>query len=264
MKLAVVQFSPQFGEKQKNIEKIYNYIQTIDSDILVFPELATSGYFFLSREEVRAVADSQNSQFTSNLQELSSKLDKIVICGFAESESEKLFNSAAIVLPKQSLTRIYRKTHLFYKEEFCFDEGNTGFFVIHDKDKDLKLGTMICYDWRFPESAHSLGLLGADVIACPSNLITNLWHKAMPVRALENKVFLACANRFGTEKRNNEELLFKGESAIYNYNGDLLAKASPDEESVLITEIYPQQTRDKSFNIYNDIFKDRRPDMYVR
>jgi 5-aminopentanamidase len=263
MKLAIVQFSPKFGEKQKNIEKILNYILSIEVDIIVFPELATTGYFFLSRDEVKAVAETQESDFILTLQALSTESDKIIVCGVPEADGDKLYNSAAIITPFPLLTRFYRKTHLFYKEKFCFDEGDTGFFVVDFKSWDLKLGTMLCYDWRFPESARSLALLGADLIVCPSNLITNLWQKAMPVRALENKVYLACANRYGIETRNNEELLFKGESAIYDYEGEILAKAPSAEETVLISVISPQMTRDKSFNSFNDVFKDRRPEKYV-
>ena len=121
---------------------------------------------------------------------------------------------------------------------------------------------MICYDWRFPEAARSLGLLGADLIVCPSNLVTDVWHIAMPARSLENKVYLAVANRTGTEVRNDEELLFKGESGIWGYNGKLISKAGFADETVISCDIDPEKTRNKAFNPYNDIFADRRPDLY--
>jgi predicted amidohydrolase len=86
----------------------------------------------------------------------------------------------------------------------------------------------------------------------------------MPARALENKVYFAVSNRFGTERLGDEEVLFKGNSAIYGFNGEVLALAPADQETVLIAEIAPESTRDKSFNPVNDIFDDRRPDMYFK
>jgi predicted amidohydrolase len=124
---------------------------------------------------------------------------------------------------------------------------------------------MICYDWRFPESARVLGLKGADVIVCPSNLVTNVWHIAMPARALENKVYVAVPNRAGEEVRGaeNESVKFTGRSVIYSYNGSALAQAGAEEDEILTVEIDPLATRDKSFNALNDIFRDRRPDIYA-
>jgi predicted amidohydrolase len=71
------------------------------------------------------------------------------------------------------------------------------------------------------------------------------------------------ANRIGTEQNAEEELLFRGESAIYDYSGDILAKASLEHEEVLYAMISPEKSRVKSFNSENDIFLDRRPDMYA-
>ena len=121
---------------------------------------------------------------------------------------------------------------------------------------------MICYDWRFPEAARTLALRGADVIVCPSNLVTTVSHISMPSRALENKVYLAVANRTGAETRDDEELYFNGASAIYSYNGQQMAVADAQSDDTLIVDIDPVATRKKSFNAINDIFADRRPEMY--
>lgn len=262
MKIAICQFAPKFKDFENNYHYLAEKINAINADIIVFPELSLSGYYFLSREEIAPYCISADSTILNEIQNLSTKLNKIISFGFAERYDDKFFNSATITFPNKNLTRNYRKTHLFYKEQNCFSPGDSGFFVIEDLERDIKIGVMICYDWRFPESARTLGLLGADLIICPSNLVTSLWHKVMPARAIENKTYLAVANRIGTEINGEEELLFKGESAIYDYNGNELAKADAISESVIIAEIFPEKTRDKSFNPINDIFKDRRPDLY--
>ena len=121
---------------------------------------------------------------------------------------------------------------------------------------------MICYDWRFPEVSRILALKGADLIVCPSDLVTDLWRVAMPGRAVENKVYVAVANRTGTEERDGEKLVFTGRSAVYGFSGEELASAGPEDETVVTARIIPADTRDKSFNPFNDIFGDRLPAQY--
>jgi 5-aminopentanamidase len=262
MKIAGVQFKPKFGKTENNIKKVLDIIDSVETDVIIFPELCLSGYFFLSRNEVDKISLDFRSDEINELQKKSTSQNKIVIFGFAEKSGDKLFNSSAILFPDKKLSTVYRKIHLFYKERFCFDKGEKPFFVIEDKSKDITIGPMICYDWRFPEASRSLALLGADLIVCPSNLVTAVWHKVMPARAIENKVYFAVINRIGTEKRNNEELFFNGESVIYGYNGEILAKAGVEDEKIIHAEIFPELTRKKSFNEFNDIFSDRRPYMY--
>ena len=84
----------------------------------------------------------------------------------------------------------------------------------------------------------------------------------MPARAIENKVYLAVANRAGIEERSGEQLLFKGNSAIYGYNGKELRKAGPSGDEILTAEITPDKTRDKSLNSVNDVLNDRQPHHY--
>jgi len=262
MIIAGIQFKPIFGEIETNISIITEKIKSISADILIFPEMALSGYFFLTENEVYEIAEEFSGKVIQDFQVLATEYNKILFIGFPERFDNKFYNSVAILFPNRELSRCYRKTHLFYKEKNCFSSGDTGFFTIYDKDRDIRIGTMICYDWRFPEAARTLALKGADLIVCPSNLVTTLWHQVMPARAIENKVYFVVINRIGREERNGEELFFNGESAIYGYNGERLAKAGVEEEKVIYANIEPALTRKKSFNEFNDVFKDRRPDLY--
>lgn len=262
MKISTVQFAPKLFNLESNLDYILLKAKSIESDIIVFPELATSGYYFINREECQSMALRIDSEELRAFRDLAVDSNKILILGFAEEAERGLFNSAALFFPDNKLNHVYRKTHLFYKEYEVFEPGDTGFSVVRYPDFDISIGTMICYDWRFPEAARSLGLQSADLIVCPSNLVTPLWSRVMPARAIENKCYLAVANRIGTETRNDEQLLFNGRSTIYHYYGDELASSGADEEIVITAEIRPSATRDKSFNPINDINKDRRPEMY--
>jgi predicted amidohydrolase len=261
--LAVVQFSPRFGRKAENLRRMEALVSGTRADIMIFPELCTTGYFFTTRDEVAAVAETPSGGSVEFFRALAKRHNTVVVAGWAETDQGRLFNSCLIVLPEQEEPFIYRKTHLFYKETQCFDAGDTGFFVVHDAVRDVRIGPMVCYDWRFPEAARVLTLLGADLIACPANLVTEAWHLVMPARAIENKVYVAVANRAGTEARAGEELVFKGSSAIYDWSGRSLRQAGPHGDTVLLAEIRPAQTRDKSFNPLNDVLRDRRPEFYA-
>lgn len=278
MRLGVAQFTPVFRDVDANVHRIEQIIRTTAVDVLVFPELATSGYFFHTTEEARPYAVAAVGEHMNVITNAARETGRVVVCGFAEHSTSPvgahyssglLFNSALMVGPDIGPT-VYRKTHLFYRENDVFEPGDTGFFVVNLKHLDCNLGMMICYDWRFPESARTLALKGADVIAAPSNLITHVWRMAMPVRALENKVYLAVANRTGTEVNDDESVTFNGDSVIYSYNGTVLASASPhneativaEDDSVSVADVDPAATRSKTINSFNDILADRRPHLY--
>ena len=260
--LGVVQFTPEFGEKEKNLSRMQELVENVTADVIVFPELCTTGYFFLSRDEVAEFAEPVAGPSGEFFQDMARNKNAVIVAGFAECQQTNFYNSCLVVVPEVKIPYVYRKTHLFYKEHACFDPGDTGFFVVEDKKRDVFIGPMVCYDWRFPESARVLTLLGADLIVCPANLVTEAWRRVMPARAIENNVYLAVANRAGLEKRKDEELRFKGYSAIYDFNGQEIRVAGEKKDEVLLAEIYPSKTRDKSFNTINDVLTDRQPQHY--
>lgn len=266
IRLSVIQFAPVFADKLTNFEQIRTLTKNIESDIILLPELCTTGYSFLTPEEVAEQAEDAAGETATLLQQIAEEKKAMVIAGFAEKAADGCYNAAMIVAPGEP-RGIYRKTHLFYKEKLAFKEGNLGFAVYRHPLKDVNVGVMICNDWRYPEAARSLALKGADIIACPSNLVSNLWQKVMPARAFENKVYLAVANRYGEENRTladgqNQQLNFSGGSVCYDCIGDPIASAGSVGDTVLNIEFDAVQARDKSFNPYNDLLADRRPQYY--
>ena len=121
---------------------------------------------------------------------------------------------------------------------------------------------MICFDWFFPEATRSLSLLGAEIIAHPTNLVLPYCQDAMKIRCLENRVFAVTANRIGTEKRGVDEFSFTGGSQITSFDGEVLSFAPVNEIFMDIIEIDIKQAHNKFLNSFNDILKDRRPELY--
>ncbi len=260
--LSLVQNSPKYRNKPENLHLMWNDIQGCSSQLIVFPELSTTGYFFTKKSELASLSEPAHGMTFRFFKDLAERRKQHYILGFIEEFKGKYYNSIMLVSYGRKDPIIYRKTHLFYKETLCFSPGNTGFVTHKIPSLDCTVGLMICYDWRFPESARTLGLMGSDLIVCPSNLVTNLWGKVMPARAIENKVYFAVTNRVGTETVNDETLVFTGNSTIYSYDGDVLNSAPTTESAIITATITPQLTRDKSFNSINNIVTDRRPSMY--
>jgi predicted amidohydrolase len=261
MKAGFYQFNPAFGKKEENLKKVLSAITDADADLLVLPEFFATGYQFVSQEEVSGLSESiPNGDTTERLSELSRQKGIYLVAGLPERDGDRFFNSAVLTGP-DGFIGVYRKTHLFFEEKLYFSPGDTGFKVWDTKVG--RIGIMICFDWFFPEAMRALALMGADIITHPSNLVLPYCPAAMPIRCLENRVFAVTANRVGEENRKaGQSLRFIGQSQITSPEGKIVIRAPENDEAILIAEINPEAARNKNLNPLNNIFDDRRPDMY--
>ncbi|MFO7891709.1 MAG: nitrilase-related carbon-nitrogen hydrolase [bacterium] len=261
MKTALLQFTPEFGKIKRNLEKIGKYLKNTQAKLIVLPELCTTGYQFISREETESLCEPIPDSFTVKAFEAMCKEAGIYMtAGIAEKDGEKLYNSSVLVGPEGYIGK-YRKVHLFREEKKWFSPGNIGFRVWDIGE--TKIGMMICFDWIFPEAARSLALQGAEIICQPVNLILPFCQEAMITRAIENGVFVITANRTGTESRGEKEsLTFTGQSQMVNPRGEVLFRLGVNNESFQEADINPSESQDKNITPENHILKDRRPDQY--
>lgn len=266
MKTGFLQFNPTYLDPKANRNRVESLISGIDVDLLVLPELFTSGYFFKSMSDLDDVAEPiPDGPTTHTLKTWASDLDAVIVAGLAEKEGAAVYNSAVLVQPDGS-TETYRKVHLFYEETVLFEPGDLGFPVFDvttSDDTTYRLGMMVCFDWYFPEAARSLALQGADVIAHPSNLVLPHCPDSMPIRARENHVYTVTANRYGTEEKEGESLTFIGMSEICAPDGTILRRAPQAETEIGIETFDPHDARNRKINRFNDTLEDRRPDTYV-
>jgi predicted amidohydrolase len=261
MHIGIAQASPTFGERDRNISRALHLIGGERADLWVLPELFASGYQFVSASEVRTLAEPvPDGPTTEALIEHARDHDCFLVAGLPESDGQWLFNSAVLVGPDGFLT-CYRKVHLFYEEKRYFSPGDRSFPVV---DVGFcRIGLMVCFDHLFPESARSLALQGADVIAHPANLVMpDLAQRTMRVRAIENGVFTATANRVGEESRTSETLAYTGQSQVVGPDGEVLVRLSKQEVETAVVEIDVERARDKRITEHNDKLADRRPDQY--
>jgi len=256
--IAVVQTNPVFGETKKNIQDALDLMETVKADLYVLPELFNTGYNFVRQKELAALGERADGMTYEMLLKFAEEQKCYIAYGFAE-KADIMYNSVSLIGP-DGFIGIYRKVHLFYRENIFFAPGDLGFPIF-----DLpfgRIGMMICFDWAYPESARTLALKGAQLIAHPSNLVLPYCPDGMITRALENKIFTATADRVGEENRGGIDLKFIGTSEIVDPNGKILCRLSTSEPEIAVVDIDLSLSEKKQINEYNDILKGRRQDQY--
>lgn len=268
--IACIQYEPKIGEVEANLNAIEERVREAHAKgarLIVLPELADSGYVFDSVEELASLAQPiPDGRSAQRLIALASEMDIYIVSGLAEVSSGVFFNSAMLCGP-EGYIGTYRKMHLWYRENLFFEKGDLGLPVF---DTPLgRIGIAICYDGWFPETFRELAIKGAEVICVPTNWVpmpdqdpeaeamSNILHKAA---AHSNGLFIACADRVGTERGQP----FIGQSLILDATGwPLAGPASRAGEEILYAEITPSDVLSKRrLNEFNDKFGDRRTDVY--
>lgn len=262
MIVAAVQCSPSFLDVDANLQRIETLIESCDAEIIVLPELCLSGYCFSSFEELAAASQRIDDRIFAFLSYLAHRKSCAIVLGFAEHHASVFYNSAALIT-SEGIAGIYRKVHLFGEEPRWFAKGDGGFHCW--EWKGIRIGMMICFDWRFPESARSLALRGADVICHPSNLVSSpaVWRAVLQTRANDNRLAIVTANRIGEETCAGQRMTFTGQSMILDRFGSIVASADAVSEQIVRADVDLLASRDKSLTEWNHLLHDRRPEMYA-
>lgn len=260
MRVGYVQTKPEFGNKKYNIDSALALIENVEADLLVLPELFSTGYYFPSKEVLVKLAEPiPDGRTVGIFKSLAKKKKCAFVIGMAEKKGGKCYNSSAYITSGGDVY-LYRKVHLFYKEQFIFARGNLKFraFPFYE----YKLGMMICFDYLFPEACRVLALKGADLVCHPSNLVLHYCQMTMPIRSIENRIFTITTNRVGSDTVGEETLKFTGMSQITDPEGNILARGSGTRPAVKMMEVDLAKSRQKMATKYNHILNDRRPEFY--
>ncbi len=234
----------------------------LGADIVVLPELVTSGYVFTSAEEAGRVAITAQDPLFAAWATEAARGPGIVIGGFCElGEDGYLYNSAAVV-DCAGVIGVYRKTHLWDRERLYFRAGAESPRVFDTSAGQI--GVLVCYDLEFPELTRTLALAGAELIAAPVNwpLVDRPTGEHPPevliamAAARVNHVFIACCDRTLTER--NQQ--WTEGTCIINDLGWRLAHV--DGQGSAVANVDLSRARDKTFGRYVHAFHDRRPELY--
>ncbi|NLX11634.1 MAG: carbon-nitrogen hydrolase family protein [Chloroflexi bacterium] len=230
--IATVQMKPALGEMEDNLVKMSDFVSKIASqqrvDLIVFPELVTSGYELGVR--FTELAQRVPGPTVNLMAQRAAEFGVHIAFGMVTKERVEsiLFNSAVLVGPEGELVGQYNKVHLRGEERMAFREG----FRLPVFETEIgQIGLMLGWDVAFPEVARSLALDGAELLCVLANWEagqTEEWATYVRARAYENAIYVAAANRVGEDVT----LSFGGESMIVGPRGKVHeALKEKDEES---------------------------------
>ncbi len=235
-------------DKARNL----NYIeQKIDRkvDLVVLPELFSTGYYFDNFEQLKEAAEDVPNGFTTNrLIEIAQKTNSHIIGAIVEKDGNQYYICAVIVGPSGYIGK-HRKRHLTDEESIYYAYGvESEIYEING----CKVGVVICLEGWFAESARELMLKGAQIV-CHSMLTRQQRTlDIMKTRAIENKVYWVLANSISTESHNQLSITYRGDSRVIDYDGNVLAEARQDE-GLIAVEIDESKTIVKDLEDCKDI-----------
>lgn len=269
MKIAAVQIDIALGQVDSNLAKIKQRLTQAaggGAKLVVFPECAVTGYCFDNLDEALPHTDEISGRTTERLAQACRETNAFAVAGMLERDSDCIYNACVLVGP-EGLVGKYRKIHLPGLGVDKLVAPGDARWQVHEAG-GAKVGMHICYDSAFPESARSMALDGAEILTLPTNFPPGaecLCASVLPARAMENCVYMVAANRVGTERG----FTFIGQSKICGPDGELLALAPADEETIIYADVDLERARNKrrvrvpgKHEI--DRFNDRRPEMYTR
>jgi predicted amidohydrolase len=274
VRLAVIQCDPQVGVEhcQGNLRHALQLARDAvagGANLIVLPELVTTGYAFASRAEAFAHAESiPDGPACLQVIDFAREHSVYLALGLAERDGAKLYDSAILVGPDGFIGK-YRKAHLWNHEKLWFSPGDLGFPVFETPIG--RIGLLICWDIWFPEVPRILAQQGADIICSLNNWVWtppplfDATGKCMAsyltiTAAHVNNVFIAAANRIGCDRGER----FLGCSLIAGTNGWPLGEvASAEAQTVLYADVDLVSARSAAiWNSLNDLPRDRRVDLY--
>jgi len=222
MEVALVSLNPKWKDKQTNFkvcEKIFEELQDLHVNLVVFPESTLTGFAFSDAFQAEALRESKTLQF---FVEKAKKFHTAVMFGmFIKSEIEDSISNSAVLLDCRGVIKgLYSKLHLFspgYEDEYI----SKGKDLVNAELEGEKIGMSICYDLRFPgmfRQYRNNSRIIINIANWPSQRSIH-WDTLLRARAIENQTYFVGVNRSGSDP---EGIFYGGDSMIYSPQGDLV------------------------------------------
>lgn len=264
--LALVQFHPQLGAVNDNLDRMGKMIQQICTtqrvNLILFPELATTGYE--NGVKFTELAEPLPGYTSNFLGKLAGDFHVWIATGMVVKHKIEsvIYDSAVLIGPDGEVAGEYRKVHLKGEEKMAFRAGFK--FPVLETDFGM-VGMMLGWDLAFPEVARSLALEGAELLLVLANWEAphvEEWKTYLLARAYENSVFVAGANRIGDEYTYS----FFGETMLIGPRGELYGQVPRNAENNLPQEGWALAKIDldlvKKYREELQLFQARQPSAY--
>jgi predicted amidohydrolase len=257
--IACVQLDIAFGDPGENRRRVQTEVVRLAAqrpDIIVLPELWSTGYDLTRLDEIADEGGSDTKAFIRDLARLHRV--NIVAGSIAKKTKDGMTNTMYIANRNGDIAGEYSKLHLFHlmDEHLYLQSGEAaGLFTLDN----TPCAGVICYDIRFPEWIRVHTVQGAEVLFVvaewPLPRLSH-WRTLLQARAIENQCYVIACNRAGRDPNHT----FAGHSLIVDPWGEIVAEAN-EEPCSLFAEIDLQKVKQVREQI--PVFRDRRPERYI-
>jgi NAD+ synthase (glutamine-hydrolysing) len=239
LRLALAQIDVVVGDVGGNLERIRSSLAAAEElapDLVVFPELAISGYPPEDLLLRPSFLDAARSALDALARDVG---DAVVVVGFPERAAD-VYNAAAI-LRHGRLRHVYRKRYLpnygVFDENRYFRRGEA---IPVYRLGDVTLAVNICEDIWYPGEPLTAQALDGDA-RLAVNLSASPYHvgkgrdreRMIATRAEDNAIVVGYCNLVGGQ----DELVFDGQSLIVDEDGGLLARGAAFAEELLVIDL---------------------------
>ena len=270
MKIALLQILPAGsldGNREKGVEACRK-AKALGADIALFPEMWSNGYDIPEdAEALQRAAVPADGEFVSGFGKLAAELNMAIAITFLEKTEKRPRNAVSLFDRHGRRLYTYAKVHTCdFGDECRLDAGEDFFAASLDTEEGtVQVGSMICYDREFPESARILMLKGAELIltpnACPME-INRL--SQLRGRAYENMIGIATCNYpQGKPDCNGHSSAFDGVAYLPGEEGsrDMCILEADGEEGLWLAEFDLELLRSyRRQEVHGNAY--RRPELY--
>ena len=265
-RVAAIQYEPTLGEKEKNVTDLLLLVEEAakhNARLIVLPEMATTGYCWVSRSEIAPFVEPIPGPTTDRFQQLATQYDCYITVSLAEVDptTDVYYNSLALISP-HGLIGTYRKIHSYISEPRWARDGDLDMPVWETPLG--RLSGLICQDASFFEAARIPALRKADVLLFPTNWLDEKCPSSWwMTRAFENGVYFIAADRYGIERG----VQFSGGSCVIDPDGSIQDYLDSGD-GIVYGEVDLNRSRNKSWGrsqeeIIGDRLADRQPTEYI-
>lgn len=204
MKITLAQIPLAWESPQENLAFIQSQLRTLNTDLLVLPEMFTTG--FTMQPEMHA--EPEGAHTLDAMQSWAIQLQAAVTGSVSVASDGKYYNRLFFVNEK-SETAVYDKRHLFRmgQEHLHYTSGSRLITVEHC---GWRIRPLVCYDLRFPVwSRNRFNTVGKDTYVPEYDLLLFVanwpavrsypWRQLLIARAIENQCFVVGVNRVGED-----------------------------------------------------------------
>jgi N-carbamoylputrescine amidase len=268
------------GENLKNALSWIDKAAKEGAEVICLPELFRSQYFCQVEDTGNFnLAETIPGPGTEAIGKSAKKNGIIIIAPLFEKRAAGVYhNSLVVINTAGEISGLYRKMHIpddpAYYEKYYFTPGDLGYKSFATEFGNI--GTLICWDQWYPESARITALKGANILFYPTAIgwhphekkehgaaQLEAWKTVQRGHAISNGIYVAAVNRVGLEKlsKDSEGIEFWGSSFISDPQGIIIAQGSADKEEIILGEIDLERIEYIRHNW--PFLRDRRIDSYI-